>query len=97
MGSGDLLGDGKDQFLIENANGAVVVGEVGRTTRPTYTQVTALGSEWKFEGVGDFLGDGKSEFLIENTQTGAVVVGEVGANDQAPTPRSAAWARSGSS
>ena len=32
-----------------------------------YTQVAALGPEWKFVGTGDFLGDGHADFLIENT------------------------------
>jgi hypothetical protein len=44
--------------------------------------VGALGSEWSFEETGHFLGGAKSDFLIENT-SGAVVVGEVGANHQA--------------
>ena len=72
----DFNGDGKSDFLIENTNGAVVVGEVGGGGEATYAQVAALGPEWTFVGAGDFLGDSDQGFLIENT-SGAVVVGEV--------------------
>lgn len=63
------------QFLIENANGAVVVGDL-TNGHISYTQVGALGPEWTFKGVGDFLQHGDDQFLIENAN-GAVVVGEV--------------------
>jgi hypothetical protein len=83
VGSGDFLGDGKDQFLIENSSGQVDVGSVGWTVINdsyqqilTYTPVAALGPEWKFVGVGDYSGTGLSSFLIENT-SGAVVTGAV--------------------
>ena len=74
LGAGDFLAYGHDQFLIENTSGAVDVGDVsgGQTT---YTQVAALGPEWKFEGAGDFLGEGHDQFLMENA-SGAVVVGD---------------------
>ena len=46
-GVGDSLGEGHDQFLIENTAGAVVVGDwTGGQIH--YTQVTALGPEWAF-------------------------------------------------
>ena len=71
----DFNADGKSSFLIENAAGAVVVGEdVNGSTR--YTEVSGLGSEWKFVDDGDFLGSGSDQFLIENT-SGAVVDGQV--------------------
>jgi len=69
-----LLGDGKSDFLIENTIGAVDIGEVVNGVAQ-YTQIAALGSEWKFVGVGDYLGEGHDQFLIENT-VGAVVVGD---------------------
>ncbi|HWF01825.1 MAG TPA: hypothetical protein VG248_18655 [Caulobacteraceae bacterium] len=80
-GVGDYLGDGHDQFLIENTAGVVVVGEVdpaldGGGFQTNYAEVGALGPEWAFEGSGDFLGDGKAQFLIENT-AGALVAGEL--------------------
>ena len=65
-GSGDFLGDGKSQFLIENTAAPSIVGEVSGSTA-SYTPVAALGPEWKFVGAGDFLGLGKDQFLIENT------------------------------
>jgi hypothetical protein len=72
----DYNGDDRSDFLIENANGALVVGEVGAGDLAAYAPVSGLGPEWKFVGAGDFLDDGKSDFLIENS-AGAVVVGEV--------------------
>jgi autotransporter passenger strand-loop-strand repeat protein len=80
--SDDLLGHGVSDFLIENAAGAVVTGELGSGGQAAYSQVAALGPEWSFEGSGNFLNDGKTGFLIENT-SGAIVVGEIGANGQA--------------
>jgi hypothetical protein len=86
VGAGDFLGEGHDQFLIENSAGAVVVGDV-ENNQAVYTVVASLGPEWTFEGSGAFLGTPgagsapKSDFLIENT-SGAVYIGEVGANDQ---------------
>jgi len=72
----DFNGDGRADILIENTNGAVVVGEIGSSGQETYTQVAALGPEWSFVGTGDFYNDGNQGFMIENTN-GAVVVGEV--------------------
>jgi T5SS/PEP-CTERM-associated repeat protein len=71
----NFSGDGVSDALIENASGAVVVGEV-ENGQVVYTQVAALGPEWSFEGNGDFLGAGLSDFLVENT-SGSVAVGEV--------------------
>ncbi len=69
------------QFLIENANGAVLVGSpapIGDQLNDPlqYTVVGSLGPEWSFRGVGDYLLHGDDQFLIENS-SGAVVVGEV--------------------
>ena len=75
QGNGDFLGNGQDQFLIENTSGAVDVGNVVNG-QAQYTQVAALGPEWTFQGTGDFLGNGQDQFLIENT-SGAVDVGNV--------------------
>jgi hypothetical protein len=78
-GSGDFYGDGKDQFMVFNTNGAVDIGEVQANHTTTYTQVSSISpSSWRFEGVGDFLGDGKDQFLLFNTN-GAIDVGEVNA------------------
>jgi hypothetical protein len=74
-GVGAVLG-GKADFLLENTSGVVVAGEVGANGQAAYTQVAALGPEWKFVGMGDFLADGHTDFLIENTN-GDVVAGEV--------------------
>jgi beta-glucanase (GH16 family) len=79
---GDFLGTGKCDALIENTAGAVFAGALNSSGQEVWTQVGALGSEWRFDGAGDFLGDGKYDFLIENT-SGAVAVGEVGSKGTA--------------
>ena len=80
QGDRRLPRDRPGEFLIENTNGAVVIGTVSSAGQTNYAQVGGLGSEWNFVGTGDYLGDGKDQFLIENTN-GAVVVGEIGANE----------------
>ena len=45
QGTGDFLGNGHDQFLIENTSVAVDVGNVVNG-QAQYTQVAALGPEW---------------------------------------------------
>ena len=47
VGTGDVLGQGHDQFIVENSNGAVDVGNVVNG-QAQFTQVSALGSEWSF-------------------------------------------------
>lgn len=66
--------NGLSDFLIENASGAVVVGQ-DVAGSAAYSSVAALGAEWKFVGDGDFLGAGSDQFLIENG-AGAVVDGQ---------------------
>jgi hypothetical protein len=75
VGNGDVLGDGKDQFLMENAAGAVVAGEIGSGGQVQYTTIAGLGPEWRFVGAGDYLGEGHDQFAIENTN-GALVLGD---------------------
>lgn len=73
--SNDFSGDGRSDFLIENAAGAVTVGQVAAGAA-AYTSAGGLGSDWTFHGAGDLLADGKVGFLIEDA-AGAVDVGEV--------------------
>ncbi len=77
--TGDFLGDGKTQFLMQNAGGALVVGEVGNGLNPVmnYTIVGGLGSDWRFAGAGDYVLTGQDSFLIQSTATGALVTGTV--------------------
>jgi hypothetical protein len=76
-GSGDLLNDGKDSFLIRNdSSGALVVGEADSGALQ-YTAVGGVGSEWQFLGVGDYDGQSPGEFLMRNSDSGALVVGTV--------------------
>jgi hypothetical protein len=83
-GVGESFYPGDDRFeatsqsdvLIENTNGALVVGEVAASGQLAYSQIGGLGPEWRFVGSGDLLGDGNTGFLIEDT-SGALVVGEI--------------------
>jgi len=82
VGSGDFLGDGNDQFLIENTGANAGLVGIGELTggQVAFTFPTALAtSQWNIVGVGDFLGDGKSDILIENigSNAGLVGIGEV--------------------
>jgi hypothetical protein len=75
VGSGDVLGDGKAQFLIENAAGALAAADIGADGKAHYTTLAGLGPEWTIEGVGDYLGGSHDQVVIENT-SGAVVIGD---------------------
>jgi hypothetical protein len=41
-----------------------------------YTQISSLGSEWKFVGAGDYFAESHDQFLVESTTSGAVLVGD---------------------
>jgi hypothetical protein len=77
-GVGDYLGDGKDQVLIENNHGWLVVGEVNPAGVMTYKSLGGLGSEWHFLGTSDYLHNGHDTFLIENA-AGHTAVGDAAA------------------
>ncbi len=81
-GALDFDGHGRGDLLIQNAVGAVVVGEVGAGGQASFAQVSALGPEWKFVGEGDFMDHGRADYLIQNA-SGAVDLGEIGAGGQA--------------
>ena len=49
VGSGDYLGEGHDQFLIENASGVVEIGDY-TGGQVHLTQVSNLASEWIIHG-----------------------------------------------
>ena len=99
VGTGDFLGDGKSDILIENIGsnaGLVGIGEVsnGQVAFTFPTAVTL--SQWKFVGTGDFLGDGKDQFLIENigSNAGLLGIGEVTGGQVAftfPTTLASQW------
>ena len=79
VGTGDFLGDGKSDLLVENIGGAaglIGIGEVsnGHVAFTFPTALTPSGS-WNVVGSGDFLGDGKDQFLIQNTGANAGLVG----------------------
>jgi hypothetical protein len=77
VGSGDLLNDGQDSFLIRNKNsGALVVGE-DHNGAAQYTQIGAVGSEWQFIGTGNYDGASPAEFLMRSSASGALVIGTV--------------------
>lgn len=80
-GNWPLSGQSTDDFLLWDGSsaspgfGALVIGSVV-AGQAEYTQIGAVGSEWKFKGVGDYLGDGEPSFLMENSNSGALVLGE---------------------
>jgi hypothetical protein len=76
VASGDVLGDGRAQFLIENAAGVLVAAEVGADGKAHYTTLAGLGPEWTIEGVGDYLGEGVREQVVMKNTSGAVVIGD---------------------
>ncbi|HEX3881554.1 MAG TPA: hypothetical protein VHW66_02745 [Stellaceae bacterium] len=80
-GTGDLLDDGKNSFLIRNvSSGELVVGEVDGGTAH-YTGVAGVGPEWQFLGVGNYDGASPAEFLIFNANgdspNGSLFVGTI--------------------
>ena len=77
VGTGDFLGDGKDQFLIENIGGSAGLLGIGEVTggQVAFTFPTALASQWTIVGTGDYLAEGHDQFLMENT-SGAIDVGD---------------------
>jgi hypothetical protein len=85
-GSGDLFGQGQDDFLIWDGSsssptyGALVLGQISGGSEQ-YTQIGAVGPEWQFLGVGNYDGASNSEFLMRNTNSGALVIGAVGAGN----------------
>jgi len=53
----------KSAFLIENTNGAVVLGGGTRAVRPqVHGDSAGLGPEWHFVGAGDYSGNGMAGF-----------------------------------
>ena len=75
VATGDFLDLGHDQFLIENASGAVEIGQLGSGQEATLKSFVSLGAGWTFEGAGDYLGEGHDQFLIEYSN-GVVKLGD---------------------
>ncbi len=73
----NYLGQGVSDVLIQDAGGALAVGQAGAGGQFDFQTVGGLGSDWTIKESGDFLGDGKSQFLMQDAN-GAVAVGEVG-------------------
>jgi hypothetical protein len=80
-GSGDYIGQGHDQFLIENSssNGIDLV-QVGSGDQVTTNRIANPAPGWTVVGSGDYLGQGHDQFLLENGATGAVDIGQVPAS-----------------
>ena len=69
-----LSGDGVSDLLLENASGAIAVGEV-TNGQLGYTTVAQVGSAWEIDGTGDFLGLNSADVLFYNSSSGALVIG----------------------
>lgn len=71
-----LTQSGLSDAIMTDANGVVVLDEMSGGAMG-YTQISAIGPEWQFEGQGPALGDGRNQILLWNNSTGAIVTGEV--------------------
>jgi hypothetical protein len=71
-----FLENGRSDILIQNAQGALAVGEVGANGQEAYANIGSVGSEWSFHGAGAFTGDGHDQYLMQNA-SGYVAVGEL--------------------
>ena len=76
----DLTGNGLSDALMTASNGAVVLDQVS-SSKMGYTQISAIGPEWQFEGSGALLGDGHNQFILwygsnDSPIFGSIVVGE---------------------
>ena len=49
-GSGDYLGEGHDQFLLESTAGQVLLGDINSAGVLHLTQVSDLPSQWTLHG-----------------------------------------------
>ncbi len=83
----DFLNAGKSDFLIENASGAIQVGQIGSNGQVAYSPLGSLATTWLFVGSGDYIDQGHDQFLIENTSTNGVDLVQVGSGDAVTTNR----------
>ena len=74
--TGDFNGDGKSDFLFQNANdGACYVWQMDGLNIAGAGQVgPAVGTAWQIKATGDFNGDGKSDLLFQNANDGACFI-----------------------
>ena len=81
VGSGDFLGVGRDQFLMENAAGQVYLDQASGGS-VTYHSIAKLGTTWTIVGIGDYRDLGHEQILIENG-SGALYTAQDGPGEEA--------------
>ena len=74
--TGDFNGDGKSDFLFQNANdGSCYVWQMDGVKILGGSLVgPPVGKPWQIKTTGDFNGDGKSDFLFQNANDGSCFV-----------------------
>ncbi len=71
-GTGDFNGDGRDDILWRNDNGAMTdwLGQSNGSHLNNPNASTSLSTSWVIAGTGDFDGDGRDDILWRNDDTG---------------------------
>jgi hypothetical protein len=79
VGTGDFGGDGKDDVLLRNDSGQVVIWQMNGAQIVSNTSVATPGNDWHVQDVGDYNSDGHSDVLWRN-DSGQVAVWEMNGN-----------------
>jgi hypothetical protein len=62
-GVGDFNGDGRDDLLWRNSNGAIAIWHMNGTSAQSALTSVQVGNEWNIAAVGDYSGDGRDDIL----------------------------------
>ena len=73
VATADFNGDGQNDILFQNDNGAIVDFLMNGTSIAAENALTSPGSAWHVRGAGDFNADGKSDIVLQN-DSGTIVV-----------------------
>jgi hypothetical protein len=69
VGDSDFNGDGKDDFVVQNSNGAPEIWLMNGTTIASTVALPVPPSSWHIISTGDFNGDGNPDILWQNANT----------------------------